>query len=223
MKNRYLIKFSKHGFVRYTSHLDMLRLFKRAFKKNDIQLVHSQGFNPHPKLGFAQPLSLGYTADGELLEFETVKPYDCDEMKEKLQKSMPEGVDILYCGPLDLEAKSIASVITEAVYTIKLPEGSVDEAQLQSKLQAYMEQPEIIAMKKKKKPKELAPQNIKGKIRELSAGEEEDCPVIVAKVDSGSGSNLSPELIIQTFLPFAGLEIPRSDVEVRRDSMNFEL
>ena len=55
---QYAIKFSKQGFICYTSHLDLLRLFKRAFKKAGIKLAYSQGFNPHPKMGFAQPLVL---------------------------------------------------------------------------------------------------------------------------------------------------------------------
>ena len=47
--NRFAIKFNKRGYIKYTSHLDMLRLFKRAMKRCDIRLKYSQGFNPHPK------------------------------------------------------------------------------------------------------------------------------------------------------------------------------
>ena len=57
--SRYVIKFSKEGNIRYISHLDLLRLFKRSFKRVGIKLQYSQGFNPHPKMSFAQPLSLG--------------------------------------------------------------------------------------------------------------------------------------------------------------------
>ena len=62
---KYTIVFSKTGLVKYISHLDMLRLFKRAFRRAGIELAYSQGFNPHPKMGFAQPLSLGYEAEAE--------------------------------------------------------------------------------------------------------------------------------------------------------------
>ena len=93
--NRYIIRFSKEGYIKYTSHLDMLRLFKRAFKRSRILLEHSQGFNPHPKMGFVQPLSLGYTSKCELLEFETTKDFDPAEIKERLAGVMPEGVELL--------------------------------------------------------------------------------------------------------------------------------
>ena len=68
MANKYVLKFTKDGYAKYTSHLDLLRFFKRAFRKSGIALSYSQGFNPHPKLGFAQPLSLGYASSCELLE-----------------------------------------------------------------------------------------------------------------------------------------------------------
>ena len=59
--SKYIVEFSKTGAMCYISHLDMMRLFNRLFKRADIRLAYSKGFNPHPKMGFAQPLSLGYS------------------------------------------------------------------------------------------------------------------------------------------------------------------
>ena len=47
---KYVLEFQKKGLVKYTSHLDMLRLFKRAFKITGIPLEFSKGYNPHPKM-----------------------------------------------------------------------------------------------------------------------------------------------------------------------------
>ena len=58
MANKYVLKFSKDGYAKYTSHLDLLRFFKRAFRKSGIALSYSQGFNPHPKTVFSVPLSV---------------------------------------------------------------------------------------------------------------------------------------------------------------------
>ena len=73
---KYIIEFQKTGVICYTSHLDIMKVFKRAFKRADIALAYSQGFNPHPKMGFAQPLSLGYWSMQEYIEFETSAEYD---------------------------------------------------------------------------------------------------------------------------------------------------
>ena len=44
MANKYVIRFSKTGYVKYTSHLDLLRMFKRAFKKAELGLASEDGF-----------------------------------------------------------------------------------------------------------------------------------------------------------------------------------
>ena len=71
--NRYM-QFSKTGTSCYISHLDLVRVFHRAFKRAGIKLEYSKGFNPHPKMGFAQPLSLGYAEYGNIL---SLKPRTC--------------------------------------------------------------------------------------------------------------------------------------------------
>ena len=53
-----ILKFTKEKRLKYISHLDVLRLFQRAFKRAGIKLSYSKGYNPHAKVGFALPLSL---------------------------------------------------------------------------------------------------------------------------------------------------------------------
>ncbi len=218
--NRYIIRFSKEGYIKYTSHLDMLRLFKRAFKKTRILLAYSQGFNPHPKMGFAQPLSLGYTSKCELLEFETTKSFDPLEIKERLTNVMPEGVELLDCRRLDTDVKSLASVVTEAEYEVIFPVPA-DMVNFQKLVENYLNQEQIIAEKRQKKTRKMVAVDIKGKIREMAitAGEK---LTLHLKLDSGSNSNLSPEQVITTFLAYTGLDVKRYDVEVERTKINFD-
>ena len=53
--SKYILTFEKSGYIRYTSHLDMVRLFQRAIRRSGIILAYSQGFNPHPKMSFSVP------------------------------------------------------------------------------------------------------------------------------------------------------------------------
>lgn len=219
MKNRYVMTFTKEGYIKYTSHLDMLRLFKRAFKKCQIQLAYSQGFNPHPKMGFAQPLSLGYISRCELLEFETVSPYDREELQHMLNGVMPEGVEILACETLPAEGKSLASAVTEAIYKVTFPVES--DAVYEDKLKAYLQQDEILAEKRQKKTKKLATVDIRSKIRAITVIPE-DKLVLRMDLDCGSASNLSPELVISTFCAFARIDVNRYDIEVEREDIIFD-
>ncbi len=214
MSSKYVIKFAKEGYIKYTSHLDMLRLFKRAFKKCGIRLEHSQGFNPHPKMGFAQPLSLGYTSRCELLEFETVEAMSTADMKDKLAAVMPMGVEILAVAPLAIKAKSLAGVVDEALYKVTFPV-QADAADFNKVLEDYLAQEEIIAEKRQKKTKKMVAVNIRSKIRKIALAEGERLTLML-NLDCGSISNLSPEQVIASFVEFAQLGIDRYDIEVER-------
>ena len=41
--------FQKTGNAVYISHLDLMRLFQRSFKRAGLPLTHTQGFNPAPR------------------------------------------------------------------------------------------------------------------------------------------------------------------------------
>ena len=61
--------FVKTGQAIWISHLDLMRLFQRAFKRAGLSLTHTQGFNPRPSVSIALPLSVGVESSCELLDF----------------------------------------------------------------------------------------------------------------------------------------------------------
>lgn len=217
--NRYVLKFAKEGYSRFTSHLDMLRLFKRAFKRTEIPLVYSQGFNPHPKLGFAQPLSLGYTSVCELLEFETEKAFCPQEIEESLKAIMPEGIAICGCTFLPDEIKSLASAAEAADYRVVIPVSS-EERDYEKILADYLAQPEILAEKRQKKTKKLIQTDIRPKIRSVQI-ESGSLLTLYMRLDCGSQSNLSPEQVITSFLNFARIPVQRPEITVERRQIIF--
>ncbi len=229
--NRYVMKFYKDGYVKYTSHLDLLRIFKRSFKKTGLALQYSQGFNPHPKMGFAQPLSLGYSSKCELIEFETVENHEPADILQRMKSVLPEGLEPISCVRFDSNIKSLAGEAEAAKYMVWAP--IPDQAApawsndvLAKKIEAYLNQSEIIAMKRQKKTKKLAPVDIRKMIRGMegmivSDNDNRKALMLNLDLDCGSTSNLSPELVISTFLPFCELDIPRYNVEVERKTLKF--
>ena len=119
--SKYALLFSKTGYIRYTSHLDLLRLFKRAFRRAGIDVSYSQGFNPHPRMGFCQPLSLGYTGLNELIEFQTYSDRGRSEWMEKIQGSLPEDIRLLKLGLIADGQKSLAASVYASSYEITFP------------------------------------------------------------------------------------------------------
>ncbi|MGN0715952.1 MAG: TIGR03936 family radical SAM-associated protein [Anaerovoracaceae bacterium] len=229
--SRYVLKFHKTGYVKYTSHLDLLRIFKRSFKKTGIALRYSQGFNPHPKMGFAQPLSLGYSSLCELIEFETVADHEPSEILKKMQEALPEGLEPVSCQRFDQNIKSLAGEADSAVYVVWVPiplqaSNQWSREKVEAIAESYLKQNEITAMKRQKKTKKLAPVDIRKQIRSLQADvtaspEGEMTLELTMLLDCGSTSNLSPELVLTTFCQFADLPVERYQVEVERKSLNF--
>lgn len=220
MAERYVLKFSKEGYAKYTSHLDLLRFFKRAFRKTGIDLRYSQGFNPHPKLGFAQPLSLGYSGAEELLEFETNTYNEPERIMELLKPEMPEGLEIKHCDKLDLKIKSLAGEAESADYTVMFPV-KVAREKLEKTIRAYLAQDEIKALKRRKKDKKMIETDIKKQIRSIEGNISGETICLNMTLDCGSISNCSPELVISSFCRFAGFDIPRYSIEVERKKIKF--
>lgn len=85
--------FEKKADSVWISHLDLMRIFQRAFRRAGVMLKHSQGFTPRAIVSIALPLSVGTQSECELLEFETEEdvPLTCEMLNEKL----PEGIRVL--------------------------------------------------------------------------------------------------------------------------------
>lgn len=87
--------FEKTGNAVYISHLDLMRLFQRAFKRAGLPLTHTQGYNPRPSVSIALPLSVGVESCCELLDFDLEgEPVSCEEIMEKLNEALVDGVKV---------------------------------------------------------------------------------------------------------------------------------
>ena len=93
------IVFSKTGRIKYVSHLDLVRAMTRAVRRANIPLWYTEGFNKHPYLTFAAPLSLGYEGLRETMDIRMADDFPFDELVKRLPKpfrliqtlSSPEG------------------------------------------------------------------------------------------------------------------------------------
>lgn len=210
---RYVIQFSKEGMLRFTSHLDMIRFFKRAFNRADILLMYSQGFNPHPKMTFAQPLSLGYTSKCEILEIETKEDIKPADLKERLNNQMPTGMEILSCEYLSDNDKGIAGRIQEAKYQITIDQNL---KLTDNDFADFLKEDSIVVLKKQKKKKELKEVNIRSKIRSLEVVMMDNKYIMSTVLDCGSVSNLNPELLIQGVENYFHIKIDPINVQIQR-------
>ncbi len=94
MKITYSALFSKTGWMRYISHLDLLRLFNRVLRRTGFKFYLSKGFNPRPVIRIKKALKLGVEGKDEEVEFLLEESVDPINFKESFNKQLPDGVKI---------------------------------------------------------------------------------------------------------------------------------
>ena len=123
------ILFEKTGNAVYISHLDLMRMFQRAFKRAGLNLKHTQGFSPRAMVSIALPLSVGVESRCEILDYELVdQELPFDEIKDRLNRALPAGVKVLGVydslrKPRDLTHLDVAIRLE---YDNGVPEGTMD-------------------------------------------------------------------------------------------------
>lgn len=85
---------SKKGRIKFVSHLDMFRMMQRTVRRAEIPLWYTEGFNPHPYISFLLALSLGVESEGEPVDIRIVGDMSPEEVKERLNKALPEGLRV---------------------------------------------------------------------------------------------------------------------------------
>ena len=90
--DKYRMRFSKTGRAVYISHLDLMHTMQRAFSRAGYRIRYSEGFNPHPVLSIALPLSVGTSSVCELMDFRMEGEAELPEIAGQLNRVLPEGI-----------------------------------------------------------------------------------------------------------------------------------
>lgn len=116
---RMLAVYHKGEKVRFVSHLDVMRVLHRAFRRAGIPLKYSEGFNPHPELSFASALSTGMTSDAEWFEVLLERDMEPASFMKQVNSVLPEGFFVSDAQPMPDGIKTIASLTRGAMYSIE--------------------------------------------------------------------------------------------------------
>lgn len=121
--------FEKTGDAVWISHLDLMRLFQRAFKRAGLPLTHTQGYNPRPSVSIALPLSVGVQSVCELLDFELEgMEVSCEEICRRLNECLVDGVRVRQVYENGAKIKHLALLRSALTleYDEGVPEGCVE-------------------------------------------------------------------------------------------------
>lgn len=198
MNSRHRLRFSKAGTARYISHLDLMRTFQRAFLRAGVPIRHTEGFNPHAFVSIALPLPVGQSSVCELLDCELMGDIPLEEVPERLNRALPEGIAVLRAYEAVRSLKELCWLRSEVrlEYDRGVPAGAAEE------IAALFARPSL-TIEKKTKRREKAEIDMIPMIQsvEVEAGEE---AVLLRAVTAAQNPSLNPELLaaaLRFYLP----------------------
>ena len=189
--SNYILKYKRGEEVKYISHLDFIRFIQRVMRRADLPMSFSQGFNPHPLMSVALPLSVGVTADGELIKIGFEKDFKEDELKEIINNAFPPGFEVVKVKKL--EGKEIDfTKLDRAIYVCRLELSNA----VVPDISAFLKNREIKVMKKSKSGIKEA--DIRPHIHSLELlGCDGNEITLKMCVDAGNNYNLKPDTVIE--------------------------
>lgn len=125
-RQRYRLRFSKRDRLRFVSHRDLLQVFQRALRRAGFRVSHTEGFNPHQRLTFAQALPLGVESHDEVLDLELDESPSPEDVLRRLAPVMPPGLPLLACEKVEGRK---AYAVAGARYQVPLDPGQVPQAE----------------------------------------------------------------------------------------------
>lgn len=167
--------FEKRGNAVWISHLDLMRVFQRAFKRAGLKLTHTQGFNPRPSVSIALPLSVGVESRCELLDFQLDgERVPGEEILSRLNRTLVEGVRVLSVYEDGQKIKNLALLdcVLTMEYDAGVPAGAADA------ISRLLRREELIVTKRSKNGN--VEQNIIPMIRKIQV-EQQDSHTMVLR------------------------------------------
>ena len=133
-----ICRFAKGEEVKYISHLDLMRALERGMRRARLPLGYSEGFNPRPRVSYASALSVGHTSEAELVAIGLSQPMDPTELRQALNASLPEGLQILqaWITPPHQPKTGLGEIDT-AEYAVTI-EGALEGVDLEKQAAEFM-------------------------------------------------------------------------------------
>lgn len=210
--NRYILRFYKHGNMRFISHLDLQTLFQRAIKRGDVKVAYSHGYNPHELMNIVQPLSLGFEGEEELLELDTLLHYENGDLIERLNLALPDGIKFFSCEETERKNQSTSCPTKSAEYSAVFAENVSQNLRVSD----FLSQSIITVLKREKKTKNMVEKDVKAMILDIKA----EGNTVYLNLACGSNATVNPVAVLTSLFEFSGSEFRQEECRITRVKLN---
>ena len=190
MSDKLRLRFEKTGRAVYISHLDLMHTMQRAFNRAGYALKYSEGFNPHPQIAIALPLSVGTGSLCEIMDFKLKEDPDLAALPARLTAVMPEGIRVLEAYEPSRKVAELKWLAVRGVFEYD----ERDPAEMAEALRDFYAQEAIVITKKTKRG--MGETDIRPGIREIRFVPGEQLVNITA-ILSAQEPTINPELLAE--------------------------
>ncbi len=182
------IKFCKVGNLQFVSHLDLQRTFHRVLVRANIPMWYTKGFNPHAKLVFGLPLSVGTESMCEMADLKIERKIGLKDIKDQLNAQLTNEMYVLDAYYPTTKYADIAY----AEYTITMKADGIDDTTALKATNCFA-LPIMMMKKSKSGEKEV---DITSFIKKIEFESKNGVLTARAILAAGSQQNLNPEYIV---------------------------
>jgi radical SAM-linked protein len=202
---RILIKFTKNNGAKFISHLDTVRTLHRAFRRAELPISYSKGFNPHASISVASPLSLGIESNSEYADVEINETVPVNIIAEALNSVLPNDIKIVKVVKINGKMPASMAVVASTRYSIRFEKETTEELAA-GLIKEILTQDEIMRMKRSKSGEKLT--NIRPFIKDLTYEKFDDGHIkFDCILQSGSNGSLGAEILATIIKEYSKGEI----------------
>ncbi len=203
---RMMAVFEKGETLRYIGHLDLMRTVQRALRRSGLPVKYSNGFNPHIRLSFAAPLSVGVVGKRELMEVPVEDGVTEKQFVEEFNKVSPACLQIVAARSVDDDFPTLMSLVAGSRYTIRLFAGEEADKAAQT-FDAFMALESYVTIRRTKSGDN--PCDIRPFVKEGCIAKTEEGYCIQLETVTFDNGALKPSLWLESLCAFAGCEKPQ--------------
>ncbi len=194
--------FKKDDQCRFISHLDLNRVMIRAITKSRLPVWHTEGFNVHPYITFALPLSLGFRGERESMDMRVLDDdFKLIDIKNALNDCLPNGLEVI---DVTYPVKKPGD-ISSAKFKMRLSSDDISAEELYAKLNELLDSNEILVDKKTKKG--IKKIDIKEYFKDAKHYDTENDVVVRIVLPQGSTTNINPTLLVKALQEYYNIEV----------------
>ena len=189
-KQRIHITFGKYGALKYTSTLDIAKVWERVLRRAHLPILYTQGFNTRPRMQLASALPLGITSECEIIDVYLREQITLDGLCEQILAVAPDGLEIYDIKTVGVDSPTLQQMVTSAKYRIRFDDG-VDIELLKERINTLLANERIVQVHIRKNRKHVM--DLRPLIHALYIDDDNN---LIADLSAGDRGNVRLEDII---------------------------